>query len=166
MRFRNFLNSVTVAFVQRGDHGAVEYRERREQRRRAVAGVVVATALGRSRNHRQHRLEPVERLDLGLFVHREHHGVLGRVEVKTHDVSHLLDEKRIGRELEALLAPGLQSERTQIRPTVAGEIPTVLAKDRVDQWVASVGICSKVFTITSSTASSEMLRGARGAVRQ
>ena len=39
----------------------------------------------------------------------------------------------------------------QIRLTAAWLMPVALAIDLVDQWVASVGVCSKVATIKAST---------------
>jgi hypothetical protein len=38
-----------------------------------------------------------------------------------------------------------------MRLTAEWLIPVALAIDRVDQWVASVGVCSKVATIKAST---------------
>ena len=67
--------------------------------------------LGSAREHRQDRPGTVERLDLALLINAEHNGSLGRVEVQPADVVDLLDELRVGRELELLLAVRLQSER-------------------------------------------------------
>ena len=58
-----------------------------EQRRRAVAdvvvgvafGVVVGVAFGVAEAHRQRRLRAIERLNLRLFVHAQDHRVVGRV---------------------------------------------------------------------------------------
>jgi hypothetical protein len=52
--------------------------------------------------HRQHRLGAVQRLDLGLLVHPQHHGLVGRVVVQPDDVDDLVDNQRIGRQLEGL----------------------------------------------------------------
>ena len=82
--------------------------ERREQAGRPVARVVVGVPLDLSRAHRQHRLGPVERLDLGLLVDRQHDRPLGRVEVQPHDVADLRLERGIGAELEGLGAVGLE----------------------------------------------------------
>jgi hypothetical protein len=82
----------------------------RVERRRgggAVAHVVVAAALGHPGHQRQHRRRGVERLDLGLLVDAEHDRGVGGVEVKADDVSDLVDELRIGRELERLGLVGL-----------------------------------------------------------
>ena len=69
----------------------------------AVAGVVVGAALGHAGHHREHRLGPVEGLDLGLLVHAQHHGLLRRVVVEADDVDDLLDEQRVGGQLERVL---------------------------------------------------------------
>ncbi len=53
---------------------------------------------------------PVERLDLALLVHAQHERPIGRVEIKTDDVAHFVDEQRVGRELEGLGAVRLQTE--------------------------------------------------------
>jgi len=45
---------------------------------------------------------PVKRLDLRLDVDAEDHAMGGRIEVQPHDVADLVDEQRIGRELEGL----------------------------------------------------------------
>jgi len=47
--------------------------ERREQRRGAVAHVVVSAPLGDAGGHRQDRLGAIERLNLALLVHAQHH---------------------------------------------------------------------------------------------
>ena len=69
--------------------------------------VVVSGPLGGAR---QHRLGAVERLDLGLLIHAQHQGALGRVEVETDDVADLLHEQWVGGELEGLGAMRLQAE--------------------------------------------------------
>lgn len=81
-----------------------------EQRGQAVADVVVGAPLGHARHHRQHRLGPVQGLDLRLLIHRQHHRTLGRVEVQTHDVVDLLHEQRIRRQLEGVRQMRLELE--------------------------------------------------------
>src|SRR6266508_2251596 len=56
-----------VPAVDRADHLAAGHVQGREQAGDPVAGVVVGAPLGHARHHRQHRLGPVQRLDLGLF---------------------------------------------------------------------------------------------------
>ena len=52
----------------------------------------------------QQRLGSLQRLGLALLVDAEHHRVVGWVEVESDDIVDLLDEERIGGELEVLLA--------------------------------------------------------------
>jgi len=49
---------------------------------------------------RQARLGAVERLDLGLLVHRQHHGVGGRIDIEADDVSDLGGELGVLGKLE------------------------------------------------------------------
>jgi len=84
--------------------------ERREERGRAVARVVVAAPRGLTGTHGQHGLAAVERLDLGLLVHRQDDGMLGWRDVKADHIAHLGHEIRIGRELERLHSMRLQTE--------------------------------------------------------
>jgi hypothetical protein len=60
--------------------------------------------------HGQQGLRPLQGLNLTLFVHAQHHGVLGGMQVQSHDIAQLLDEKRIGRQLEVPLSVRLQPE--------------------------------------------------------
>ena len=81
-----------------------------EQAGDPVPGVVVGLPLGDARAHRQDRLGALQRLALGLFIHADHHGVLGRVQVQAHDVADLGVQLRVGGELEPLSAVRLQAE--------------------------------------------------------
>jgi hypothetical protein len=65
-----------------------------------VPVVVVGAPFGHAGHHRQHRLGPVERLDLGLLVHAQHHGPLRRVVVEADHIDDLLHEQRVGGQLE------------------------------------------------------------------
>ena len=49
-----------------------------------------------------------------------------------------------------------------MRLTAVWLMPAAWARERVDQWVASLGASSRVFTITRSTSASVMLRGLPG----
>jgi hypothetical protein len=64
--------------------------------------------------------------------------------------------------LNVSLRHGCNPKAFQIRPTLAGETPTRLANEQVDQCVASLGISSSVLTISSSTFSSLIARGTPG----
>ena len=75
-----------------------------------MPGVVVAAPLGHSGDHRQHRGGPLQRLDLRFFVHGEDYRVRRRRQVQAHDVADLVNQQRVGGDLEVLGPPGLQAE--------------------------------------------------------
>src|SRR5579872_897741 len=79
------------------NHRAVEYVECREQRRRAVAKIIVGHPFEVAQPHWQHRLSTFQRLHLALLVHTQHQSLVGRVEVKANHVAHFLYEERVGR---------------------------------------------------------------------
>jgi len=81
---------VAMPLLAQRDDRAVEGVERSEEGRCAVPLVVVRHGAGAPALHRQARLGAVERLDLALLVAAEHDGVLGRVEVKPHDIDQRL----------------------------------------------------------------------------
>ena len=80
--------------------GAIEHVERGEQRRRAVALVVVGHGAGAALLHGQAGLGAVERLDLAFLVDRKHDGMRGRVDVEADDVLELLGEPGVVRQFE------------------------------------------------------------------
>jgi len=82
------------------DHGAVQRVQRGEQRRGAVALVIVRHRPTLAGLQRQAGLGAVERLDLALLVDRQHHRVAGRIHVEPDDVLHLGGERGIGGALE------------------------------------------------------------------
>src|SRR5271166_4776269 len=84
--------SVPVTRHAFSDHLPVKHVERRKQRRSAVSLVVVRHGAGTALLHRQSGLSAVERLDLALLVHRQHQRLVGRIDVKAHDVFDLLYE--------------------------------------------------------------------------
>ncbi len=57
---------------------------------------------------------------------------------------------------------GRSPNACQMRVTAVWFSPTALASERVDQWVAFLGLCSKVLTINAPNLSSLILRGAPG----
>ena len=101
-----------VAREASAEHLTGGYVQGRKQRRGSVAAVVVGAPLRKPWTHRQHRLATLQRLNLRLLVHAQHHRALGRMQVQTHDVAYLLDEQRIARQLEGLATMRLQTERT------------------------------------------------------
>jgi len=87
---------------------AVEHIEGGEQRRGSIALVVMGHGRALAGLERQARLGPIERLDLALFVDRQHHGVMGRAHVEADDILDLGGEGRVLGALE-----GAQSVRLQ-----------------------------------------------------
>ena len=79
---------------------AVEHIQRGEQRRRAVALIVMRHGPGAALLQRQAGLGPVERLDLTLFVDGQHNGVSRWINVEADDIAQLADELRIVGKLE------------------------------------------------------------------
>src|SRR5208337_1949064 len=85
--------------------------ERGEERGRPVADIIGRPPLGLAGGHRQERLGTIQRLHLALLVDRKDNRVRWRAHVQPDDIADLLDEVRVGRELECLGLVGLQPER-------------------------------------------------------
>ena len=155
-----------VPAVRLADHLTGGDVQCREQGRRAVARVVMRTSGGDPRSQRQLRLRAVQRLNLALLVHAQHHRHQRRSHVKPHDVAHLVHEHRVGGQLEGLLAVRLQAKRPpDARHGRLRHSPASRAMMRVLQCVAPSGTDSSVLAITASTCASTIVRGApvRGA---
>jgi hypothetical protein len=75
-----------------------------------MSRIIVSAPLHLAGPHRQQRLRAIQGLNLGLLIHAEHQSPSRRVQVQSHDVSHLLDEQGVPRQFEGLAAVGLQSE--------------------------------------------------------
>jgi transposase len=91
-----------VALHVAADHRAVQHVQRGEQGGGAVADVVVGHRPGSALLHRQAWLGAVERLDLALFVDRQHDGMGGGIDVEAHDIAEFLGKLRVVGELERL----------------------------------------------------------------
>ena len=85
--------------------------ERREERGRPVAHVVVGPPLDLPRSHGQQGLAPIQRLDLRLLVHTQHQRAIRRVQIEPDDVPDFVDEERVAGQLERVGAMGLQAKR-------------------------------------------------------
>ena len=81
--------AATVAPMRLADNLATGDVERREQRSRAEARVVVGAPLEDTGGQRQDGLRAVERLNPATLVHSQHHGLDRGIEIEAHDVSHL-----------------------------------------------------------------------------
>ena len=128
-----------------------------------MPGVVVRDALDVAEPHRQHGLGAPRRLDPALLVDAQHDGVVRRVQVQTDDVAHLLDEGRVGGQLERPLPVGLHPNRPNQRATVLLDTPLRSAIERTVQWVALGGGELSAALMTSATRLSPWLRGRPGA---
>lgn len=84
----------------------------REQRSRAVAGIVVGVPFRLARLQRQQRLGAVQRLDLGFLVHAQDEGTLRRAQVQADPVADLFHEPGVGGQFEGVGPMRLQPERT------------------------------------------------------
>jgi len=126
----------------------------------AVANVVMRLSFRLPDVHREDRLRPLKRLDLRLLVEREHHGIRRRSHIQPDDVAHLFDELRVRRHLERV--GEVRFETTRPPDAADGRVahPALAAIVRVLQCVSPGGVVSSVFTITASTSSSEIVRGA------
>jgi hypothetical protein len=86
---------VPVSLHAAAENDAIERVEGGKQRGRAVPLVVMSHRTAPAGFDRQTGLGAVERLNLGFFVDRQHHGMRGRVHVEADDVFDLLGESRI-----------------------------------------------------------------------
>ncbi len=96
--------------VKLTDHSTGGQVERRKQARGSMPRIVMRAAFRHAGGQRQDRLRSVERLDLALLVHTQHHRLGGRIEVEPDDVADFLDKQRVGGELEGFGAVRLQPE--------------------------------------------------------
>src|SRR5581483_9335954 len=85
---------VAVSLHAAADHLALQHVQRSEERRRAVALVIVGHGPGPALLDGKPRLSAVQRLDLALFIAREDDGVGRRIDIEPHHVAQLLHELR------------------------------------------------------------------------
>jgi hypothetical protein len=69
--------------------------QRRKQRGRPVASVIMRHTLDVAESHRQHRLGAFERLNLTLFIHAQNHSIFRRMQVQTYNIPYFLYKKWI-----------------------------------------------------------------------
>jgi hypothetical protein len=63
-----------------------------KQRGSSMAQIIVRAAFNLSGAHGQQRSGALQSLNLTLFIDTQHQGVLRGIEVKSHDVPHLVDK--------------------------------------------------------------------------
>jgi len=101
--------AVAVPLHAAADDGTIEHAECREQAGGAVPLIVVRHRLAAPGLDRQSGLSAVKRLDLALFVDRQHHGMGRGVDIEPDDVGELGGKAGIARALE-----GAQPMRLQL----------------------------------------------------
>jgi hypothetical protein len=84
--------------------------ECREQRGRTVTLIIVGSFGDLPRSHGKHWLAAIKRLYLGFLIDAQHDGMGWRGYVEADNIAHLVDKIRVGRELEASLAVGLEAK--------------------------------------------------------
>ena len=131
---------MTMALHTSANDLAFEDIESSEQRRCAMALVVVGHRAGSAFLHRQAGLGAVERLDLRLFVDREDDGMGGRIDIKPDNIAQLVDELRVVGELELVDPVRLETMRApDALDGTRADIDGFRDHSRAVQWVASAG---------------------------
>ena len=106
--------------------------ERGEQVGDAVALVVVGAPFDLAGPHRQGGLGAVQRLDAGLLVYAEHHGRSGGLRYLPTTSRTFSTNWGSSDSLNVSVSHGFSPNARQIRPTEEGDIPSFLARSRVD----------------------------------
>lgn len=99
-----------VAGFALGENGPGGDVQGGKQSGRPVANVIVDDSLDVTEAHGQHRLRPVQSLNLALFIDAQHQSMIGRIQIQTRDIAHFFDEERIVGKFETASAMGLQRE--------------------------------------------------------
>src|SRR5215207_3158289 len=81
-----------------------------KQRGRAIAPVIMSAALHLSRTHGQNWLRAIQRLNLRFLVHAQNQSFIRWIQVKPHNIAHLLDKQRVLRKFKSLAAMRGQSK--------------------------------------------------------
>ena len=111
---------MAVALHVLSDHRAIEHVQCGKQRRCAVALIIMGPRPASSLLERQARLGPVEGLDLAFLIHRDHHGVGRRRDIKTNNIVQFFGKGRVFRQFEGPPAVGCE-------PVIAPHFCTVEA---------------------------------------
>ncbi len=109
-----------VLRVAAADHRAGGDVKRSEQRRGAVARIVVGSPLPLPGPHRQHGLRAVQRLDLRLLINAQHQRAVGRAQVEADDVAHFPTNSGSVESLKVSLRCGCSPKARQMRWMVDG----------------------------------------------
>ena len=60
----------------------------------------MSLTLGQTGTQWQNGLAALERLSLALLIDTKHNGFIGRIQIKPHNIAHLLYKHRVGTQLE------------------------------------------------------------------
>ena len=102
--------SGTMSLMQLPNDAARLHFQRSEERGRAMAAVVMRATLDLPRAHRQQRARAIQRLNLRFLIDAQDKRFVRGMEIQTDDIPNLLDEQRIGRQLERLGPMRLQAK--------------------------------------------------------
>src|SRR6266404_206324 len=82
-----------------------------EQTRGAMALIIVSSTLGLPGQHGKNGLATAECLNLTFLIYTQHDRVMGWMHIQPDNISYLVDQQRIVRQLEGLAAMRTQPER-------------------------------------------------------
>jgi hypothetical protein len=95
---QEFLVAVAlVASAQNSPSGCIVSGK---QRKSPVTHIIVGLTLGQTRTQWQNGLAALQGLSLALLIDTKHNRFLGRIEIESHNIAHLLHKHRIGTQLE------------------------------------------------------------------
>ena len=118
---QEFLVAVTlVAPTQNSSGGRIVSGK---QRKSPVTHIIMSLTLGQTGTQWQNGLAALERLSLALLIDTKHNGFIGRIQIKPHNIAHLLYKHRVGTQLEGVHPMGLSPKARQIRNTECSEMP-------------------------------------------
>lgn len=132
------------------DDLAVQHIEGGEQGCGAIPLVVMRHGAAAPLLRRQSRLGPIKRLDLALFIDRQHDGMRWWIDVEADDVAQLADEQRIVGQLELSRAVGLQAVPAPDALHRLTLMPLALVIAATVQWVRATGGSVSVRATTPS----------------
>lgn len=103
---QEFLVAVTlVAPTQNSSGGRIVSGK---QRKSPVTHIIMSLTLGQTGTQWQNGLAALERLSLALLIDTKHNGFIGRIQIKPHNIAHLLYKHRVGTQLEGVHPMGFE----------------------------------------------------------
>jgi hypothetical protein len=131
-----------------------------------VADIVVGDSLDIAEAKGEERRGAIEGLDLALLIDAQNHGVIRGIEIEPDDIPHFLDEERIRRDLEMLLAMSVllapSAESNTMRARVARDCG--IERERVIERSSSLSDSDNVSGVSGLPIPSPPWRGAYSGV--